>query len=85
MVLGLSRLFGSSPEFWLNAQRAVDLWDAGQAIRSDVGRRRHCHPPEAEVIQTSAAKLNSVDGYSAEVTEEPADEARHHRSSRCST
>jgi addiction module HigA family antidote len=28
MALMLSRLFGNTPEFWLNAQRAVDLWDA---------------------------------------------------------
>lgn len=28
MALMLSRLFGNSPEFWLNAQRAVDLWEA---------------------------------------------------------
>jgi addiction module HigA family antidote len=28
MALMLSRLFGNAPEFWLNAQRAVDLWDA---------------------------------------------------------
>ena len=38
MALRLSRLFGNSAEFWLNAQRAVDLWDAAQAIRSDVLR-----------------------------------------------
>jgi addiction module HigA family antidote len=38
MALRLSRLFGNSPEFWLNAQRAVDLWDATQAIKSDVDR-----------------------------------------------
>ena len=31
MALRLSRLFGNSAEFWLNAQRAVDLWDAAQA------------------------------------------------------
>lgn len=31
MALRLSRLFGNSAEFWLNAQRAVDLWDAEQA------------------------------------------------------
>ena len=36
MALRLARLFGNSPEFWLNAQRAVDLWDATQAIRRDV-------------------------------------------------
>lgn len=38
MALRLARLFGNSPEFWLNAQRAVDLWDAAQAIKKDVGR-----------------------------------------------
>ena len=38
MALRLARLFGNSPEFWLNAQRAVDLWDAGQAIQNDVAR-----------------------------------------------
>jgi antitoxin HigA-1 len=38
MALRLSRLFGNTPEFWLNAQRAVDLWDAAQAIKSDVDR-----------------------------------------------
>jgi antitoxin HigA-1 len=38
MALRLSRLFGNSPEFWLNAQRAVDLWDAAQAIKEDVAR-----------------------------------------------
>ena len=38
MALKLARLFGNTPEFWLNAQRAVDLWDAAQAIRADVDR-----------------------------------------------
>ena len=38
MALRLSRLFGNSPESWLNAQRAVDLWDAAQAIKADVER-----------------------------------------------
>jgi len=28
MALRLSKLFGNTPEFWLNAQRAVDLWNA---------------------------------------------------------
>lgn len=36
MALRLSRLFGNSPEFWLNAQRALDLWQAKQAIAKDV-------------------------------------------------
>ncbi|MCC5863073.1 MAG: HigA family addiction module antidote protein [Gammaproteobacteria bacterium] len=38
MALRLGRLFGNSPEFWLNAQRAVDLWDAAQVIKKDVAR-----------------------------------------------
>ena len=36
MALRLSRLFGNSPEFWLNAQRAVDLWEAASAIGFEV-------------------------------------------------
>ncbi len=38
MALRLSRLFGNSAEFRLNAQRAVDLRDAAQGIRDDVRR-----------------------------------------------
>ena len=38
MSLRLARLFGNSPEFWMNAQRAVDLWDASEAIKKDVRR-----------------------------------------------
>jgi antitoxin HigA-1 len=38
MALRLARLFGNSPEFWLNAQRAVDLWEAARVIESDVAR-----------------------------------------------
>ncbi len=32
MALRLARVFGNSPEFWLNAQRAIDLWDAGRSL-----------------------------------------------------
>lgn len=38
MALRLSRLFGNTPEFWSNAQRAVDLRDAAQAIQAEVER-----------------------------------------------
>lgn len=38
MALRLSRLFGNSPEFWLNAQRAIDLWDAAQDLGPEVER-----------------------------------------------
>jgi antitoxin HigA-1 len=40
MALRLSRLFGNTPEFWLNAQRAVDLWEAAEALKDDVARIR---------------------------------------------
>ena len=33
MALRLSHLFGNSAEFWLNAQRAVDLWEAAQELK----------------------------------------------------
>ena len=36
MALRLSRLFGNTPEFWLNAQRAVDLWDAARNIKRKI-------------------------------------------------
>jgi len=38
MSLRLARLFGNSPEFWLNAQQSVDLWDAAQTIHKDVAQ-----------------------------------------------
>ena len=37
-ALRLARYLGTTPEFWLNAQRAVDLWDTAEAIRKDVSR-----------------------------------------------
>jgi len=40
MALRLARLFSNTPEFWLNAQRAVDLWDAAEAITAEVARIR---------------------------------------------
>ncbi len=36
MALRLSRLFGNSPEFWLNAQRAFDLWEAEKSITDQI-------------------------------------------------
>ena len=43
MALRLSRLFGNTPEFWLNAQRAVDLWDASRAIKKSVKKIQPLH------------------------------------------
>ena len=34
MALRLSRLFGNTPEFWLNAQQACDLWKAQKKTRA---------------------------------------------------
>ncbi len=44
MALRLSRLFGNTPEFWLNAQRAYDLWQAQQAHQSEINK---IHPLKA--------------------------------------
>ena len=38
MALRLAKLFGNSPDFWLNLQRSVDLWDAQVAIEDDMRR-----------------------------------------------
>jgi len=38
MALRLGRLFGNRPEFWLNAQRAVDLWEAERSVGAQIER-----------------------------------------------
>ena len=38
MSIRLSRLFGNSAEFWLNAQGAFDLWDANEALKYEVAQ-----------------------------------------------
>jgi plasmid maintenance system antidote protein VapI len=38
MALRLSRLFGNTPEFWLDAQRAVDLWKAQRENSHEIER-----------------------------------------------
>lgn len=40
MALRLAKLFGNSPVFWLDAQRAVDLWEAARAIKKEIARIR---------------------------------------------
>jgi addiction module HigA family antidote len=44
MAIRLARLFGNSPEFWLNAQRAIDLWDAERELRRELKRIRPMPP-----------------------------------------
>ena len=36
MALRLSRYFGNSPEFWLNAQRELDLWEAERLHKAEL-------------------------------------------------
>jgi antitoxin HigA-1 len=43
MALRLARLFGNTPEFWMNAQRAVDLWDAKRIIRKSIDKIAPLH------------------------------------------
>ena len=43
MALRLARLFGNSPEFWLNAQRSIDLWMTAQSVKDEVDRIRPLH------------------------------------------
>ncbi len=38
MALRLSRLFGNSPQFWLNAQNARDLWETEQQYKPTLDR-----------------------------------------------
>lgn len=40
MAIRLGRLFNNSPEFWLNAQRSVDLWFAAETLKKEVSRIR---------------------------------------------
>jgi plasmid maintenance system antidote protein VapI len=40
MALRLSRLFGNSPEFWLNAQRAIDLWESEKRFEKELNQIR---------------------------------------------
>lgn len=43
MALRLSKLFGNSPEFWLNLQRALDLWEAEAAIKNEIQEIKPLH------------------------------------------
>jgi addiction module HigA family antidote len=40
MALRLGKLFGTSPEFWLDLQRNVDLWDAARGLRREIEQIR---------------------------------------------
>lgn len=40
MALRLSRLFGNSAEFWLNAQHSRDLWESKQRYQKQLAKIR---------------------------------------------
>ena len=40
MALRLSRLFGNSAEFWLNAQHARDLWESESRFKKELKKIR---------------------------------------------
>jgi antitoxin HigA-1 len=40
MALRLSRLFGNSPEFWLNIQHARDLWESERRYQKELNKIR---------------------------------------------
>lgn len=44
MALRLSRLFGNSPEFWLNAQHERDLWEVEKLHQQELEK---IHPLES--------------------------------------
>jgi addiction module HigA family antidote len=46
MALRLSRLFGNTPELWLNVQRAVDLWRANLEVQKDLENIRQLEAPQ---------------------------------------
>jgi addiction module HigA family antidote len=58
MALRLSRLFGNSPEFWLNTQRAVDLWEANRVLKGQVERIKRIR----SIISESRASISAGKG-----------------------
>ena len=36
MALRLARLFGTTPQYWLNMQRGVDIWDSFELDRDAI-------------------------------------------------
>ena len=40
MAIRLSRVFKTTPDIWMNLQKAVDLWDATQANKREYAKLR---------------------------------------------
>ena len=54
MALRLSKLFGNTPEFWLNAQQSVDLWNTQKNFKKELKR---IHPLKAANIEMGSAPV----------------------------
>lgn len=40
LAIRLSRVFKTTPDIWMNLQKAVDLWDAAQANKNQYAKLR---------------------------------------------
>jgi addiction module HigA family antidote len=40
MALRLGRLFSTSPEYWLQLQQNIDLWDAARGLKREIAHIR---------------------------------------------
>jgi len=40
MAIRLSRVFETTPDIWMNLQKAVDLWDTAQANKNQYEKLR---------------------------------------------
>jgi len=47
----IATVLGTTAQFWLNLQNAVDLYDAGRAMKSAKKRPRHLPFPKAEAAE----------------------------------
>jgi len=56
MALRLAKLFGNTPDFWLNAQRAVDLWKTREIYGNEL---LNIHPLKTVGFHKSALHPDS--------------------------
>lgn len=57
MALRLSRVFSTTPQFWLNLQRNVDLWDAFEALEPSLKRVKPLVEVVASGLSTAAVTV----------------------------
>jgi len=57
MTLWLARPFGNTSEFWLNAQRAIDLWNAKRENKQEAARIKPLHADRLRSKLRSRSKI----------------------------